>query len=209
MIATNTIGQGDTRSTGLRWICRHGGEIFNTRKRVKWPGLAAVVVSVVHVARGPFAGARWLDGRDVPVVTAFLFHRGGHDDPARLASNAGESFQSAVYVLGMGFTFDDTDTKGVATPLAEMRRLIERDPRNQEVIFPYIGGEEVNTSPTHAHHRYVINFGQREEEECRRWPDLLAIVGEKVRPDREAQNDPGATPEWTKWWQFIRPTPSA
>ena len=40
-----------------------------------------------------------------------------------------------------------------------MHRLIEKDPRNQEVIFPYIGGQEVNTSPTHAHHRYVINFG--------------------------------------------------
>ena len=203
LIATNTIGQGDTRSTGLRWICRHGGEIFNTRKRVKWPGLAAVVVSVVHVTKGPFAGARRLDGRDVPAVTAFLFHRGGHDNPARLASNAGKSFQGSI-VLGMGFTFDDSDSKGAATPLDEMRRLIDRDPWNQEVIFPYIGGEEVNTSPTHAHHRYVINFGQREEEECRRWPDLMAIVGEKVRPDREAQNDPGAK---EKWWQFIRPRP--
>ena len=39
-----------------------------------------------------------------------------------------------------------------------MRRLIEENPRNREAIFPYIGGEEVNTSPTHAHHRYVINF---------------------------------------------------
>ena len=28
LIATNTIGQGDTRSTGLRWICTHGGTIF-------------------------------------------------------------------------------------------------------------------------------------------------------------------------------------
>ena len=62
------------------------------------------------------------------------------------------------YVLGMGFTFDDTDRKGVATPLAEMERLIEENPRNRDVIFPYIGGEEINTSPTHAHHRYVINF---------------------------------------------------
>ena len=25
LIATNTIGQGDTRSTGLRWICANGG----------------------------------------------------------------------------------------------------------------------------------------------------------------------------------------
>ncbi len=38
LIATNTIGQGDTRSTGLRWICTHGGEIYAARRRVKWPG---------------------------------------------------------------------------------------------------------------------------------------------------------------------------
>ena len=107
------------------------------------------MVSVVHVVKGPFAGAKWLDGREVPAITAFLCHRGGHDDPARLAANASKSFQGSI-ILGMGFTFDDTDTKGVATPLAEMRRLIERDPWNQEVIFPYIGGQEVNTSPTHA-----------------------------------------------------------
>ncbi|MDB9504715.1 N-6 DNA methylase [Spirulina major CS-329] len=49
LIATNTIAQGDTRSTGLRYICNHGGLIYNARKRVKWPGLAAVVVSVVHI----------------------------------------------------------------------------------------------------------------------------------------------------------------
>src|SRR5258708_24936364 len=58
----------------------------------------------------------------------------------------------------MGFTFDDTATKGVASSIVEMRRLIEIDPRNAERIFPYLGGEEVNNSPTHAHHRYVINF---------------------------------------------------
>jgi hypothetical protein len=31
------------------------------------------------------------------------------------------------HVLGMGFTFDDTDTKGIATPVAEMHRLIEKE----------------------------------------------------------------------------------
>ena len=41
-----------------------------------------------------------------------------------------------------------------------MHELIAKDPRNAERIFPYIGGEEVNDSPTHAHHRYVINFGE-------------------------------------------------
>ncbi len=157
LIATNTIAQGDTRASGLRWICKHGGEIFSVRRRVKWPGLAAVVVSVLHIGKDAVMDRKQIDGRDVERITAFLFHRGGHDDPVRLKANAGKSFQGSI-VLGMGFTFDDTDTKGVASPLSEMHRLIEKDPRNQEVIFPYIGGQEVNTSPTHAHHRYVINF---------------------------------------------------
>ena len=157
LIATNTIAQGDTRSTGLRWICEHGGEIYRAIKREKWPGEAAVVVSVLHIAKGRYEGSKVLDGAQVDTITAFLFHRGGHADPVRLEANAGKSFQGSI-VLGMGFTFDDTDKKGVASPLAEMRRLIEADPHNAEAIFPYIGGEEVNTSPTHAHHRYVINF---------------------------------------------------
>ena len=143
LIATNTIGQGDTRSTGLRWICLNGGEVYAARTRLKWPGLAAVVVSVVHAVKGPWDESRWLDGRHVDKITAFLFHAGGHYDPARLEENEGLSFVGS-YVLGMGFTFDDTDTKGVATPLAEMRRLIREDPRNGEVIFPYIGGKDLN-----------------------------------------------------------------
>ena len=56
LIATNTIAQGDTRSSGLRWICEHGGEIYRATKRVKWPGEAAVVVSVLHIAKGGLAG---------------------------------------------------------------------------------------------------------------------------------------------------------
>ena len=235
LIATNTIAQGDTRATGLRWICTHGGDIYHARRRLRWPGQAAVVVSVVHVYRGSFDAARYLDDTLTETITAFLFHRGGHEDPARLAENAGKSFVG-MFLRGMGFTFDDTDTKGVASPLAERRRLIAADPHNQEAIFPYIGGQEVNTSPTLAHHRYVINFrdyplrrqdlgeswGAADDDQRRGWrrsgivpldypgpaaadwPDLLAIVEERVKPEREAKNDSLAR---DKWWQFFRPRP--
>jgi hypothetical protein len=203
LIATNTIAQGDTRNSGLRWICQHGGEIYQVRKRVKWPGLAAVIVSVVHVTKGAFVGLRRLDEREVERISAFLFHRGSDNDPGRLAANAGKSYQGSI-VLGMGFTFDDTDAKGVATPLAEMRRLLEQDPRNAEVIFPYLGGEELNNSPIQAHHRYVISFGERSEIECRRcWPELMAIVEEKVKPERvnkDAEKYPRMVCEWWKFW---------
>ena len=209
LIATNTISQGDTRASGLRWICNHDGDIYAARRRVKWPGMAAVVVSVVHVIKGRFEGIKRLDEHEVPKITAFLFHRGGNDDPARLAANAGKSFQGSI-VLGMGFTFDDTDTKGVATPVAEMHRLIARNPRNQEVIFPYIGGEEVNTDPMHAYHRYVINFGERTEEECRRnWPELMAIVEQRVRPERrKLKENADGKRRREYWWHFGRVTPA-
>lgn len=143
-----------------------------------------------------------LDGRPVEQITAFLFDQGGHDDPYVLLANAGKSFIGS-YVLGMGFTFDDTQPK--ATPISEMHWLIAKDPRNAERIFPYIGGEEVNSSPTHAHNRYVINFGEMSEEEARKnYPDLMAIVEEKVKPERIAlppKNNWNRTVA-KKWWLF-------
>jgi hypothetical protein len=203
LIATNTIAQGDTRSSGLHWICTNGGEIYAVSKRIKWPGEAAVVVSVVYIMKGRFTAPKLLDGRPVDAITAFLFHAGGHDDPAQLAANASKSFVGS-YVLGMGFTFDDTDKRGVASSLTEMRRLIADNPDNQNAIFPYIGGEEVNSSPTHAHHRYVINFGERSEAECReRWPDLMAIVEERVKPERDELTKNAIARKRAKyWWQF-------
>lgn len=206
LIATNTIAQGDTRGTGLRWICTRGGTIYEARRRYKWPGAAAVVVSVVHVVKGAAQGSVVLDGREVPRITAFLFHTGGNDDPAVLKRNAEVGFQGSI-VLGMGFTFDDTNED--ATPIAEMRRLIAKDPRNQERISPYIGGEELNTSPTHAHHRYVINFGQMAEGAARQWPDLMAIVEARVKPERlKLANNTDGLNRKKSWWLWGRYTPA-
>ena len=158
LIATNTISQGDTRVGGLRWICSNGGTIYCASTRYKWPGAATVVVSIVHVAKGlRHQHARVLDGRPVERITAFLFHLGGHNDPVRLSANVELSYIGS-FLRGMGFTFDDTDKKGVASPLADMERLVGNEPAHREVILPYIGGQEINTSPTHAHHRYAISF---------------------------------------------------
>jgi len=204
LIATNTIAQGDTRGTGLHWIRLHDGIVFAASRRIKWPGQAAVVVSVVCVHKGKLSGPFELDGRKVDSITAFLFHTGGDDDPHRLNANANKSFQGSI-VLGMGFTFDDSDKSGVANPLALMNELIRKAPRNAERIFPYIGGEEVNDSPTHAHHRYVINFGQMSEAEALQWPELMAIVEARVKPDRLAQNREIRA---RYWWRFGEVAPA-
>ena len=203
LIATNTIGQGDTRSSGLRWMCNNGGEIYRARRRISWPGEAAVVVSVVHVIKGNREGQRSLDDNAVDMITAFLFHAGAHDDPARLRANSEKSFQGSI-VLGMGFTFDDTDSSGVATPISVLNELLEKDFRNEQVIYPYIGGEEVNADPRHAHRRYIIDFEEWDEDHCRsHWPDLFAIVERNVKPSRitkDAKKYPRMVHEWWKYW---------
>lgn len=142
-----------------------------------------------------------LDGKPVEQITAFLVDKGGNDDPHQLLANEGKSFQGGI-VLGMGFTFDDTSSD--ATSIAEMHRLIEENPKNQECIFPYIGGQEVNSSPTHAYHRYVINFGEMSEEEAREYPDLMAIVEEKVKPERDKLKLNNSTQKRRReyWWQY-------
>ncbi|HET6408072.1 MAG TPA: DNA methyltransferase, partial [Chthoniobacteraceae bacterium] len=159
LIATNTVGQGDTRTTGLAAILRNRGNILRAVKRYQWPNEgAAVIVSIVHVIKGINFKAPVLDGREVDRISAYLVSGQFDDVPARLVANVGTAFQGSI-LLGMGFTFDDAAAaKGDAESVEEMRRLISENPLNAARIKPYIGGEEVNNSPTYTHHRYAIDF---------------------------------------------------
>ena len=238
LLATNTISQGYTRASGLQWICENGGTIFRVMRRVPWPGIAAVIVSMVHIGRTqmPLATKRWLDGRPVDDITAFLFHRGGHVSPAVLSANDNKSFQGST-ILGMGFTFDDTEKRGIATSIANMNELLTRDNANSSCILPYIGGSEINSHPAQRHHRYVIQFADfprerrdthmswmkadtEQQREMKKsgivpldyphpvaadWPDLLAIVVNKVRPERQRAAAKSKSSHGVRaakyWWQ--------
>lgn len=171
LIATNTIRQGDTRDSGLARILTDGGTITRAVSRHVWEGEAAVVVAQVFVRRGPDDSAPVLDGRRVRRISAYLMEGDLDGSPATLRANAGKAFIGS-FLLGMGFTFDDVNAaKGKATPLHEMHRLIGQHPGNATVIKPYLGGEEINNSPTFSHHRYAIDFSN--------WPLARSIGGDR------------------------------
>jgi hypothetical protein len=115
-----------------------------------------------------------------------------------------------------------------------MRALVTKDPRNEERIFPYIGGEELNTSPRHAPHRHVIDFEdfplrrepmketwaamtKRQREACLRSGIVPIDYAGHVAadwPDLMEIVNRRVKPERTKkadalakaiWWQFLRP----
>ncbi len=191
LIATNTIGQGDTRASGLATLLAQGAAILRATRRRKWPGEAAVVVSVVHVVKG-VATQPILDSRPVRRISAYLVEGDLDTSPVALAANDERSFIGS-YVLGMGFTFDDVAAaKGEAETLETMHTLIAKEPRNAERIKAYIGGEEVNNSPTYAHRRYVIDFEDfplERRADLKRWARMDAeerrdcLRGGAVPPD--------------------------
>jgi hypothetical protein len=195
LIACNTVAQGDSREGGLAYLVARGGVIYAATSSMPWPGEAAVSVSVVHAAlgaatpRGPFL----LDGVATDAIDSRLMPQAERRAPARLAENRDNSFLGCK-IGGQGFLLE----------AAERERMIARDRRNAARIFPYLGGEEVNTSPTQEARRFVIDFGQLPEAAARSWPDLLGIVEERVRPYRMGVN----RESWKKrWWQFAEVYP--
>lgn len=196
LIATNTIAQGDTRTTGIARLVADSWQIYAAVDSMAWPGAAAVTVSVVHLAKGNSRGrvALRLGGREVSVIDTRLSATPERASPVRLSRNAAMSFLGSK-IYGQGFTL---------TP-AERDALVARDARNAERIFPYLGGQEVNTSPTQSFDRYVISFGQMELEEAEAWPDLLGIVREKVKPERD-QNNREVRRKY--WWRFGEVAPA-
>lgn len=191
LIATNTIGQGDTRATGLQPLVEGGARIYEATQGLSWPRSGAdVIVSIVHLAVGEpslVSPQPTLDGQPVAVIDSRLRPRAERPDAHRLAANAQQSFQGSI-VLGKGF---------VLTP-QEREALVARDPSNAQCIRPYIGGEELNASPTQAHTRYVIDFGERSLEASAAWPELLGIIETRVKPARDAQRRASLR---TRWWQ--------
>jgi hypothetical protein len=195
LIATNTIAQGDTRVGSLWSIKKAGGTIYGVRKSVKWPGQAAVVVTVVWIAKG-FGPQRMIDGQPADEISAYLVSRGGDDSPMRLLANENSAFEG-FKIAGNGFVFDDGDE--AASPVVEKDRLLAANSRYSEIIRPYIGGEEVNDDPRQQYHRWVINFGRMSLDDAAEWPEALEIVSEKVKPYRDGVK---RDQHRLRWWQY-------
>jgi hypothetical protein len=191
LLATKTLAQGDTRATALKPLVDEGLVIYDAVRSMPWPGDAAVSVSVVHLAKGnvmQHLGKPILDAQEMPAINSRLRGAPERSDPAPLAANAELSFQGSI-VAGLGFTLSPQ----------ERDTLIEKNPKNDQRIFPYLGGEEVNTSPTQSFDRYVISFGSMMLEQAEEWSDLLAIVREKVKPERDRANRDAHR---KYWWHF-------
>jgi len=189
LLAVNTIAEGDTRQGGLEWMVRNGAVIHAAYPNEPWPGKAAVVTSRVHVHKGEWHGERTLLGRPVPFVSAFLSGR-EEWSPKRLKANEGMAFVGSI-VNGMGF---------VLTP-DEAERMLDAEPRNADVIFPYLNGEDLNSDPEQRASRWVINFWDWSEERARQYDLPWRWIEKRVYPERlEKSKEKSYRNIMSMWW---------
>jgi hypothetical protein len=212
LLATNTIAQGDTREVGLEQLPSSGCSILRAVPSRKWPGDANLEVAYVWARKGTWAGEFRLEDKPVAGITPFLAAPGAVlGKPFRLKANEGKSFIGS-YVLGLGF---------VLSP-EEAQALTEKDPRNKEVLFPYLNGEDLNSRPDQSASRWVINFRDwpldretapegYEGPVAADYPDCHAIIEARVRDERQRRKADGSfvlrNPLPQRYWQYADKRP--
>lgn len=194
-LATNTIAQGDSREVGLDQLISDGFVIPRAVPSRPWPGVATLEIAHIWLRRGIWAGEFMLNDIRSTGINQFLASSMSVSGaPFRLKANEGKSFQGSN-VLGMGF---------VLTP-EEAQQLIDNDPRNKDVLFPYLNGEDLNTTHDQSATRWIINFFDWQESKASEYHECFRIVEERVKPER-LRNQYSKSARET-WWQYERIRP--
>ncbi|WP_033373981.1 Eco57I restriction-modification methylase domain-containing protein [Spirulina subsalsa] len=207
LVATNTIAQGDTREVGLDQLVKQG-VIYRAVPSRPWSGTAALEVAYVWFKKGQWTGKYYLDGKEVKGITPYLTETGqATGTPQRLAANQNKSFIGS-YVLGMGFVLEPE----------EAQALITKNPKNKDVLFPYLNGQDLNTNPDQAPSRWIINFfdwalspetddpkNPKGAPYASDYPDCLDIIERLVKEERQGKTFSKNARE--KWWLYERSRP--
>ncbi|MFB6770452.1 Eco57I restriction-modification methylase domain-containing protein [Streptomyces sp. NPDC056337] len=196
VIATNTIAQGDTREVGLDQATASGWTVYRAVKAQPWSGTAAVMVSLLWLAGNlGKKEAPVLDGNEVRGITSGLDRTSRvSGSPYRLVANEAQSYQGSN-VLGKGFVLEPE----------RAREILSRSPESKDVLFPFLGAEDLNSRPNCAASRWVINFHDWSKEKASEYADAFAIVEKDVKPVRETNNRQ-VYREY--WWQYGEKRPA-
>lgn len=205
LIATNTLAQGDTREVGLDALVAAGLVITRAIQSRPWPAASASLeYAAVWGTLGPVAAAVPRISDDAPVrgISTLLEPASRvKGNPIRLAENAGIGFVG-FYVLGKGFVLEPEEAVA----------WIDADPRNAEVIRPYLNGEDLNSRPDTSASRWVIDFDDWPESRAATYELPIHRVEERVKPERRRLKTDGSfalrKPLPQRWWQYADKRPA-
>lgn len=201
LIATNTVAQGDTREVGLDQMVDSGFTISRAVQSRSWPSRNAnLEFAAVWGTRDAVSSQVTMicDDALVSRISSLLEPAGRVEGiPERLGENARLAF-IGCYVLGKGFVLEPEEAQG----------WIEGDPRNAEVLFPYLNGEDLNSRPDCSASRWVVDFNEQSQEEARRYASPWRYLYNGVRLERLSKNVEKYPRMVNEWWKFYNTRPA-
>jgi hypothetical protein len=189
LISTNTISQGDTRMTGLEQIIANNGTLNFAVKSMRWPGQAAVFVAMIAFTKRSIK-TKFLNNQLVQNINSLL-ESGESMIPFKLISNQKKCFVGS-YVLGTGFILEKKSAL----------EILNNEPFYKDVLFPYLNGEDFNQNYETKADRFVINFGDRSEQDSLKYPILFNKIKNDVLPERLTKKEKKLI---EYWWKYARP----
>lgn len=198
LIATSSVTSGSSREVGLDALVDSGWSIFRANRRRVWPGTAAVDVCVVWLTGDSWTGTKWLDGTPVAGIDTQLDESSGSSlrVPLPIHSQRGRA------LLG-----SKVNGKGFVLTREEGKRLIQVDPAYGQVVKPLLTARALNDSPSQQPDAFAIDFQNWPLDRAQQFPAALAILEERVKPQRDALPDSKKHLRQT-WWQFEHRAPS-
>ncbi len=213
LVGTNTIRQNEGREASLGYIVEHAGTITEAVSSQVWSGDAAVHVSIVNWVKGAEAGLKKLSTQVGD----------SEDDPWKIEEvNAiAPSLSTGIDVNGARtlvaneqakkcFTGQNPVNAGFFLKPEQAQQMIDADPNNREVLFPYMIGRDLVEAggPT----RWIIDFAKRDTFGARNYPIPFEHIKQTVLPSvtaRAAKEQADTGNEVTRytrilerWWQF-------
>lgn len=220
LIATNTLVQGDTREVGLDQLLRDGVQIVRAASSAPWPGVANLEVVRLWLCKGAWSGPHVLDDATVAGITSMLTVPGRvTGKPYRLKANENKSFQGSI-VLGMGFVLTpeeaaeliarDPRNKDCLFPYLNGEDLNSRPdqspsrwvinfhnwPLNRKAVGVWATADEKQRKDWLRGGSVPVDYPHSVAAD---YPDLLKIVQEKVKPERDKNNRQARR---ERWWQY-------
>jgi SAM-dependent methyltransferase len=199
LVGTNTIRQNYSREGGLDYIVQNGGTITEAVSSQVWSGEAVVNVSLVNwVKQAAVAGDKVLyeqlgDKRNspwrqwrLPRISSALSAKLDVTSAKKLKANSTSSLCKQGQTPGH---------KGFLLAPETAFRILRTDPRNREVLWPYlIGKTDLLGLPEPQPTRWVIDFHPRDMLTAAGYTELFKIVKETVLKSRQE----GASNEETR-----------
>lgn len=194
LLGRRTLSEGKNREAGLTKLIGRGATIYSANTNLIWPGKASVVVHQIHISKSEWSGIRLLNKGAVPIISADL---GNTEfwEAQKLDENLDRIYQGTI-MLGDGFK--------VRTEQAQ--KWLSEDPAYRNVVFPFVGGNEVNKTADCTPSRWAISFWDWPEAKAMKFKNAFDVVEASVKAERQRKNKNGdyqlRKPLPQRWWQY-------